>query len=267
MQTLTLDAVFSRLDDDAETDAELYTTLAPLYRAMYVARGRIDGQLAAVDAATPPDATTVLELGCGTGHLLDRLTPRFRTVVGADVSPTMARLASERAPYVCQADARGIATDSVDVAALLGAVLGHIRPDTAARETVSSLYRVLRPGGRVVCSVHRHLTDARSRELTRSVDGYEITQHDEQRPIGDTDTFEWAVGFEMTDEATGETRSASVTTMLRAFTPAELIQWFEDAGFTAVSTRPRNYVDGPGETDRAFLLTGECPRTDRPRQS
>ena len=254
----TLDAVFERLGDDA-TDHHIYTTLAPLYRVMYVARGRIEGQLATVEAVAPPDANTILELGCGTGHLLEELSSAFRTAVGADPSPEMVRIARARATHVCRADANAFATGSVDVAVLLGAVLGHIRPDAAAREAVSQVRRSLRPGGRVVCSVHRHLDAPRSRELTRRVDGYEVTQRDEQRPT-DGDTFEWAVTFEVTETATGETRRVSTSTTLRAFTPTELSGWFDEANFTDVTTNPRRYVEGPGETDRAFVLTAQRPR-------
>lgn len=254
----TLDATFARLADDATTEHNVYTSLAPLYRVMYVARGRIEGQLATVEDVAPPDATTVVELGCGTGHLLEKLSSSFGRAVGADPSPAMVRIARERAPHVCRADANAFATGSVDVAVLLGAVLGHIRPDAAGREAVSQVRRSLRPGGHVVCSVHRRVESPRSRELTRRVGGYEITQRDEQRPTG-SDTFEWAVTFEMVDEATGERRAASTTTSLRAFTPVELTGWFEAAGFADVVTTPRTYVDGPGETDRAFLLSARRP--------
>ena len=256
----TLDAVFTTLGEAhaTPTGEQLYTTLAPLYRVLYVARNRIEGQLATVERVAPPDATTVLELGCGTGHLLAELESDFGTAIGADPSPEMAHIAHERAANVCQADAHAFATDTADVAALLGAVLGHIRPDSAGKAAVSEVRRVLRPGGRVVCSVHRSLTEPRSRELTRRVDGYEITQHDVQRPA-DEGTFEWQVTFGMTKEATGETRRVSTATTLRAFTPAELTAWFERAGLVSIETTPREYVAGPGETDRAFLLTARCP--------
>lgn len=262
----TLDAVFAQLSDPPAQDDIIYTTLAPLYQVMYVARNRIAGQLETVVDVASEDTSTVLELGCGTGHLLAELASSFEVAIGADPSPAMARLASDRAAYVCQADAHAVQSNSVDMAVLLGAVLGHIRPDAATHDAISQVKRVLRPGGQVVCSVHRHLDEPRSRELTRSVDGYELTQRDEQRPVDDS-TFEWQVRFDMTDEATGETRSVSTVESLRAFTPAELEAWFVDAGFASVSTRPRKYVDGPGESDRAFVLTGRCQPTDERHRS
>lgn len=254
----TLDTAFDRLSDPPAHEHSIYTTLAPLYQAMYVARNRITGQLKTVVDVAPPDATTVLELGCGTGHLLAELSASFEHAIGVDPSPEMARLADNRAEYICQADTHAIQSNSVDIAVLLGAVLGHIRPDEAAKEAITEVQRSLRPGGRVICSVHQQLEAPRSRQLTRTVDGYEITQRDEQRPTGGN-VFKWNVNFDMTDKTTGETRSVSTVESLRAFTTAELVQWFEDVGFVSVETRPRQYVTGPGEADRAFVLTAKCP--------
>ena len=137
-------------------------------------------------------------------------------------------------------------------------MLGHVRPDSTAQATIEQLGSILRPNGRVVCSVHRQLEDTRSRELTRHADGYKITQRDGQCPTKD-DTFGWSVTVTMTHNITGETRRTTTTTTLRAFTPSELSKWFERAGFEAVQTRRREYVDGPAESDRAFLLTAQCP--------
>jgi hypothetical protein len=64
----------------------------------------------------------------------------------------------------------------------------------------------------------------------------------------------------VTETATGETRRVSTATTLRAFTPTELIGWFEEANFTDVTANPRRYVEGPGETDRAFVLTAQRPQ-------
>jgi SAM-dependent methyltransferase len=255
MQTLA--DVFDQLGE-GPAEHEIYTTLAPLYRAMYVARGRIKGQLETVEAIAQPGASDILEIGCGTGDLLHRLETAFEHVIGADPSPTMAQFAAERCRHVCRADARAFRPGSVDVAVLLGAVLGHIRPDRTGKETLSHVRRTLRPGGRVVCSVHRQLKKPRSRELTRSVDKYDITQRDEQRPTEDG-SFKWAVTFELTAHATGETRQVSSVTPIRAFAPDELVDWFHQAGLVNVETHPREYVGGSGEEDRAFIAVGECP--------
>lgn len=131
----------------------MYTTLAPLYRAMYVARGRIGGQLQTVTEYAPTDTTTVLELGCGAGALLDELGQVYDRAVGADRSREMCRLAARCGPVV-RGDASGFASERLDLVVVVGAVLGHIRPDDAARAALAEVSATLRPGGRVVCTVH-----------------------------------------------------------------------------------------------------------------
>jgi SAM-dependent methyltransferase len=255
MQSLA--QVFDRLGEES-LDHDIYTTLSPLYRAMYVARGRIDGQLRTVEELAPPSASAVLEVGCGTGDLVARLEGRFDRAIAADPSPAMARLAGERCRVVCQADASAFQPDSIDVAVLLGAVLGHIRPDEAGIATLEHVCQTLRPGGRVVCSVHRQLAAPRSRELTRTIGRYEITQRDEQRPRT-AGSFEWAVSFELVDRHTSESRQVATSVTIRAFEVEELERWFREAGLSVLETRPREYVGGSGERDRAFLVVGECP--------
>jgi SAM-dependent methyltransferase len=249
-------AAFARLADVDDGEADIYTTLAPLYRIMYTARGRIDGQLATVREHAPADAGTVLELGCGTGDLLGALGERYEFAVGADPSPAMCRLAARHGP-VCRADARGVAPRRVDLVVVVGAVLGHLRPDDEAQAALDHIRETLRPGGRVVCTVHdrRALDGPRERSLTRTVDGYELTQTDEQRPTGGGE-FDWRVAFTMTAPS-GERRRASTTTTLRAFEPAALEQWFTEAGLSVVETHPRTYVDGDGEDGRAFVIVAE----------
>jgi SAM-dependent methyltransferase len=252
----SLDQVFARLADRDGDAAGIYTTLAPLYRAMYAARGRVEGQLATVREFAPAATRTVLELGCGTGDLLGALGARYDRAVGVDPSPAMCRFAARHGP-VCRADARGFTPRSADLVVLVGAVLGHVRPDDEARAALEHVRETLRPGGRVVCSVHdrRGLDGPRERSLTRTVEGYEITQTDEQRPTAGSE-FEWRVTFTVTAPS-GEQRQVATTTTLRAFDPAELKRWFADAGLDVIETRPRTYVDGDGEDGRAFVIAGE----------
>jgi len=110
----------------------------------------------------------------------------------------------------------------------------------------------------VVCSVHRQLAAPRSRELTRTIGRYEITQRDEQRPRT-AGSFEWAVSFELVDRHTSESRQVATSVTIRAFEVEELERWFREAGLSVLETRPREYVGGSGERDRAFLVVGECP--------
>jgi ubiquinone/menaquinone biosynthesis C-methylase UbiE len=90
----------------------------------------------------------VLEAGCGTGLILDRLRPYFREVVGVDLSSGMLARARDRRLQVVQAsiDQLPFPNASFDVVVSFK-VLAHV-PDI--RATLAELSRVTRPGGVLV---------------------------------------------------------------------------------------------------------------------
>jgi SAM-dependent methyltransferase len=269
---------FTRLRaGDIDEDA-VYRTLAPVYCALYAARGRIDGQFDLVDGVTPSGGR-VLELGCGTGDLLRRLCERYEAV-GVDPSPEMCRLARARtggAPVVV-GTAGAVAPGAVDTVAALGTVLGHVRSRAAARETVDAVYDSLRSGGRFVCSVHarsgisdgpergRPGTDGPvgpdpestgpdprfERELTVETDGYRIVQRDRREP-GTDGTFTWRIRFRLDRLADGATVTTDQRVRLRAYDDTELRSLLTDAGFTVDSVRPREFVAGDAEEGRVLV--------------
>lgn len=94
----------------------------------------------------------VYDLGCGTGTLLEQLTPRALRLVGSDLRPEGLQRLRANWPQVAiaQADATQLpwASDSFDVILLLD-VLEHVDDRAALRE----LQRVLTPGGRLILTV------------------------------------------------------------------------------------------------------------------
>ncbi len=89
----------------------------------------------------------VLEVGCGTGLILQRLVPLARRVAGVDLSGEMLRRARGRVPTVVQASALSLpfADGTFDVAVSFK-VLAHV-PDV--RAAVAEMARVVRPGGHI----------------------------------------------------------------------------------------------------------------------
>jgi ubiquinone/menaquinone biosynthesis C-methylase UbiE len=94
----------------------------------------------------------VLEVGCGTGLLLERIAGFASRAVGIDLSPGMLELARERGLEVVEGSATNLpfADESFDVACSFK-VLAHV-PDLD--KALSEMLRVIRPGGIVVAELY-----------------------------------------------------------------------------------------------------------------
>lgn len=122
--------------------------------------GRVAKMYDAVAEAVAPPGTTprVLEIGCGTGNLTQRLAERGAQVTGVDINPDM--LAVARAKL----DGRGGQVELVEMAAVeirerlpaasfdvvaATLVLSEMSPEEQAY-VLEAAHDVLRPGGRIV---------------------------------------------------------------------------------------------------------------------
>ena len=83
------------MSDNARVQ-EHFERMAPAYDGWKRRAGYYYGWLARILAAEVEVGARVLDMGCGTGTLLDAVRPAFG--VGVDLSPAMVRLARERFP-------------------------------------------------------------------------------------------------------------------------------------------------------------------------
>lgn len=94
----------------------------------------------------------ILDIGCGTGAMLDELAP-FGHVTGADFAPEALAFCRQRGSHypLTRADVRRLpfASDSFDVVTAMD-IIEHIDNDKAAS---AEIFRVLRPGGRLFVTV------------------------------------------------------------------------------------------------------------------
>lgn len=94
----------------------------------------------------------VLEVGCGTGLVLERITHFAKQAKGIDLSPGMLEHATARGLNVCEADCTKLPFEdaSFDVACSFK-VLAHV-PDFDA--ALAEMVRVVRPGGHIVIDIY-----------------------------------------------------------------------------------------------------------------
>lgn len=94
----------------------------------------------------------LLEIGCGTGLILQRLSRYCRRAVGVDLSPGMLELARKRGLDVVEGDATALpfGDESFDVVVSFK-VLPHVQDLSTA---LSEAARVTRPGGRLFLEIY-----------------------------------------------------------------------------------------------------------------
>src|SRR5579883_707321 len=128
-----------------------YDDLAATYDTRW--RKYIDATLAlAMESLELAGDERVLDVGCGTGELEDRLLDRWPGLptTGVDLSPNMLRQAADKRSNVALVAAEAhrlpFAEASFDVAVCANAFHYFRRP----AETLADMRRVLRPAGRLV---------------------------------------------------------------------------------------------------------------------
>ncbi|MBB6625807.1 class I SAM-dependent methyltransferase [Nocardioides sp. KIGAM211] len=125
--------------------------LAAVYDALDPDRSDLDAYVALVDGL---GATSVLDVGCGTGVLACLLAGRGLDVTGVDpagasLDVARARPGAERVTW-CHGDATALPPLQVDVAVMTANVAQVFLTDEAWATTLAAVHAALRPGGHVV---------------------------------------------------------------------------------------------------------------------
>lgn len=145
-------------DRRAKKDHVRYTASATSPEE-YEARGRRDADLM-VELLTEAGARwgSGLEIGCGSGRLLKRLAPRFKSMHGTDISPEMIEQARRDVPGVTYhlVDGPRVPVEGLDVI-YCHSVFHHV-PRTVMREYVAEVRRALAPGGAFLFQLTRPYT-------------------------------------------------------------------------------------------------------------
>jgi trans-aconitate methyltransferase len=106
-----------------------------------------------VDLLDPAPGERILDLGCGTGHLTDRIASAGAEAVGLDASTAMIERARETYPHrFVHADARTFAVDEPFDAVFSNAAL-HWIAESEQDAVLAAIGDALRPGGRFVAEL------------------------------------------------------------------------------------------------------------------
>ncbi|MBD2728492.1 methyltransferase domain-containing protein [Nostoc sp. FACHB-892] len=97
----------------------------------------------------PKPGELILDLGCGTGQLTEKIAQAGAEVLGVDHAPAMIEKARQNYPHICfdVADARNFRVDKPLDAVFSNAVLHWVKEADSA---IASIHQALKPGGRFV---------------------------------------------------------------------------------------------------------------------
>jgi len=108
---------------------------------------------AVLNMLAPKPGERILDLGCGDGALTEKIAALGAEVIGIDTSPQLLEAAANRGLDVCKMDGRYLDFDAPFNAVFSNAVLHWINePD----QVISSVWNVLKPGGRFVAEFGGH---------------------------------------------------------------------------------------------------------------
>lgn len=117
----------------------------------FLAEGARDAEEMTFDAVAEVKPGRLLDIGCGTGELAERIMRELGVdVVAADLSPRMVDLARERGLEARLADIEDLPFKDGDFDCVVAAWVIYHAPDRG--RAIRELARVLRPGGRLVAA-------------------------------------------------------------------------------------------------------------------
>ncbi|SDL94913.1 Methyltransferase domain-containing protein [Nonomuraea maritima] len=196
-----------RLLHNHEEHAEAGGTIdRPRAYEIFTSIGFIGGRRAAytrlATAARPRAGDQVLDVGCGTGYLSRIMAPVIMPggrVTGIDPSPAMVDHATRRAPANCSyivGEGQGLPFPDGSFDLVVSSLAVHHMPVEARPQALRQMFRVLRPGGRLLIAEFRPPVNPLGRRIVRALSAPAM-RHSPQDLLG---TLIPDAGFEVESE-------------------------------------------------------------------
>lgn len=232
---------------DPDGEHSLYTTLAPLYARMKAGDDEtLDARRRILDVRFPADVSNVLELGCGVGELLARLSARY-DAVGVDERPKLLSFAAARSLDIVLGDSTRLPFDGAFDAAY---AFDHRSAHVPLAEFCAAARESLRPGGIFVFDVP---SDARAAGSS-GVDTFRDARYHLERAVDVApDPVVVHADYRVTDRRTGATAVTTERTRVRTYDPDTIRAVLRDAGFVDVE------VSADVGGDGAFVASAVRP--------
>ena len=222
---------------------KLYSKLAKVYDEIYQQHFDYDKQAEFVDGILRKrNAKKVLEIGCGTGHLTERLAKLGYQVTGADLSREMLAIARARNSKIDyrEQDMRNLRlNDKYDAVVILGRSFTYMTTNQDARQALNSIYSVLNDKGVLIFdNFNAQNTINNIGKYKRYVDEFDLGNKQVKRISGstlkaaETIQFKWNCRYEITEN--GKVDVETDESMLRAFLKSELELLLEIEGFKVI---------------------------------
>lgn len=247
-----IETVISEIEQ-SDKELNLYDELAPLYEFLYADGYDFQKQVEIVSDYIDAEDSTIVDLGCGTGELVELLAQKFHngTHIGVDLSEPLLENARERttdsdAVSYEKLDYRklGELGTEVDIFTSFGSLTSHLSP-TEFDKLLPMLYKMLSDEG--VLIIDYHSPDKTDEDDWSDYDGNVtnwVTETDEYEiestliTMNRGDKSEYAVGYAITETSTGETYNCSQTIPIQFYTKDDLIERLNEGGFEYVEHLP-----------------------------
>lgn len=190
----------------------------------------------------------VVDLGCGGGQWLERLSKAGYDTCGIDVSPSMIQLAKKASPsskFVCGSFA-DIDIPECDVVTSLGEPLNYLNSGPAIRRTLKKVFTALRQGGVFIFDVRHPSPKPPAIKETHRTSKHWFC-HSRAEELKTCELVRHITTFRK--NSNGSYRREEEVHRLKLFTRAEMSLWLRKIGFRVKMSRSYgSYKLGPNQS-------------------